>query len=77
MPYPDAQPGKLTAAEVLDQVAQSVVPRVPSSGFEADFPRWQFQLVVCDQNLFYGNLVKSRHPGNRKARYIHESCRYE
>ena len=67
----DAQSGKVGAAELGENVAQSVVTTVTTTALEAHRPRRQVDLIVGDEDLFGFQSVKVRQSRHRAAAVVH------
>jgi hypothetical protein len=58
-----AQPGKIIAAQVSNQITQSIMSAMPAAPFQPHDTRRQIQIIVNNQNGRSWNFVK---PGQRR-----------
>src|SRR3990167_296254 len=73
----EAQPPEIFAAEVRDNVLQTVMPAVPAAHLQARHSRWQIQFVVHHQHLCRRNLVELRQRADGASAYVHKRLRLE
>ena len=76
MPDADAQPDEIVAAEMIDNVAQSIVAAVAAALLEARCTGRQIEFIVHDHNTCGGNLVETCDRTDRFAAAIHEAGRF-
>jgi len=72
---PDTQPQspEVGATKLGGDIAYTVVAAMPAPLFEPNLARRNVEFVVDHQNLFGGDLMKSRERGHCATRAIHES----
>jgi len=68
----DADTKKVTAAEVINDIAQTVMPAVTTRLLDAVGAGWQVQFIVDHQDFLGCDLVVARERRNRLAAAIHE-----
>ena len=76
---PDAQPQSpvVAGAKLRVDVAQTVVACMAATKFELGLARDHVKLVMGDQNISWGNLVKAGKRPDCAAAQVHEGLRLE
>jgi hypothetical protein len=75
--YTDANAEKLAAAEMIDDVAQTVVPTVSSTLLDTVGAGRQVEFVVNHQDFLRRDLVVTRQPCHGLAAAVHKGLRLE